>query len=168
MFCVNISLIAPPFRNMSYDIHCFSYFWAPRTVRKKSQKEDFRKILPYFFPKSNIRSRNKNLYNLSWQQTKRSQRCWNSLIGQKCTYVDLERQAKQNNGPAALLNTSVSVKEKVVPYRFLKVRGGLAGWGNGLKIGRSLVQFPVRSLAFFISLIFRAAIWPWGRITLSQ
>ena len=41
--------------------------------------------------------------------------------------MDLERPAKQNNGHAALLNMSVSVKENVVPYRFLNARGGLVG-----------------------------------------
>jgi hypothetical protein len=35
-----------------------------------------------------------------------------------------------------------------------------------LQAGRSRVRFPIESLGFFIDLIFRAALWSWGRLSL--
>ena len=40
------------------------------------------------------------------------------------------------------------------------------GWGTVLQAGRSQVRFPMVSLEFFIDMIFSAALWPWGRLSL--
>jgi hypothetical protein len=46
------------------------------------------------------------------------------------------------------------------------VRGGAVGWGTALKVGRSKGRFPMVSLEFFIYIIFRASLWPWGWFSL--
>jgi len=38
--------------------------------------------------------------------------------------------------------------------------------GTAPQAGRSRVRFPVVSLEFFIGIILRAALWPWGRLSL--
>jgi hypothetical protein len=43
-----------------------------------------------------------------------------------------------------------------------------SGWGTALQTGRSLDQFPIVSLEFFIDIILSAALWPWGRLNLQQ
>jgi hypothetical protein len=48
-------------------------------------------------------------------------------------------------------------------YRYnYGARGGAVGWGTALQAGRSRVSFPMVSLEFFIDIIFPAALWPWG------
>jgi hypothetical protein len=42
-----------------------------------------------------------------------------------------------------------------------------SGWGTALQTGRSRVRFPMVSLDFFIDIILLAALWPWGRLSLS-
>jgi hypothetical protein len=48
------------------------------------------------------------------------------------------------------------------------VRGSVVGWGAMLQTGRSWFRFPMRLLDFSIDLIFPAALWPWGRLSLWQ
>ena len=45
-------------------------------------------------------------------------------------------------------------------------RGGAVGWGTALQAGRSRVLFPMVSLEFFIDIILKAALWPWGWLSL--
>jgi hypothetical protein len=40
------------------------------------------------------------------------------------------------------------------------------GWGTALQTGRLRDRFPLVSLEFFIDIIFLAALWPWGRLSL--
>jgi hypothetical protein len=47
-------------------------------------------------------------------------------------------------------------------------RRDAVGWGTALQAGRSRVQFPMKSLEFFIDLFLQAALWPWGRLSLEQ
>jgi hypothetical protein len=47
-------------------------------------------------------------------------------------------------------------------------RGGAVGSGTVLQAGRSWVRFLMVSLDFFIDVILPAALWPWGRLNLSQ
>jgi hypothetical protein len=44
--------------------------------------------------------------------------------------------------------------------------GNVVGWGTMLQVGRSRVQFPVRSLDFSVDLILPVALWPWGQLSL--
>jgi len=46
--------------------------------------------------------------------------------------------------------------------------GGVVGWGTALQGGRSRVRVPMVPFAFFIDVIFSAALWPWGRPRLWQ
>jgi len=43
-----------------------------------------------------------------------------------------------------------------------------ASWGTALQAGRSRVRFPMVSLEFFIDIVFLAALWPWGWLSLQQ
>ena len=45
-------------------------------------------------------------------------------------------------------------------------RGSAVGWGTALQVGRSRVRFLMVSLEFFIDIIFPAALWPWGWLSL--
>jgi hypothetical protein len=47
-------------------------------------------------------------------------------------------------------------------------RGGAVGWGTALQAGRSRVQFPMKSLGFFIDIILPAALWSWLWISWQQ
>jgi hypothetical protein len=45
-------------------------------------------------------------------------------------------------------------------------RGSVVGCGTMLQAGRSPVRFSMRSLDFSFDLIFPAALWPWGLLSL--
>ena len=47
-------------------------------------------------------------------------------------------------------------------------RSGTVGWGTAGQAGRSWVQFPMVTLEFFIDIIFPAALWPWGQLSLQE
>jgi len=47
-------------------------------------------------------------------------------------------------------------------------RGSAVGWGTALQVGRSRVRFPMMSLEFFIDTNLLAALWPWGRLSLTE
>jgi hypothetical protein len=55
-----------------------------------------------------------------------------------------------------------------LPFSFIYIRrfGGAVGWGIVPQAGRSLLQFPMMSLEFFIYIILPAALWPWGRLSI--
>jgi hypothetical protein len=46
--------------------------------------------------------------------------------------------------------------------------GDVVCWGNALQTGRSRIRFPMVSLEFFIDITLPAALWHWGRPSLSQ
>ena len=43
----------------------------------------------------------------------------------------------------------------------LGLRGGAAGSGTALRVGRSRVRFPMVSMEIFIDIKLPAALWPW-------
>ena len=45
-------------------------------------------------------------------------------------------------------------------------RGGQVDFGTALQAGRSRVRFLIVSLEFFFDIILRAALWPFGRLSL--
>jgi hypothetical protein len=62
--------------------------------------------------------------------------------------------------------------EGAVEYYIMCLNVGNAvsqfGWGTALQKGRSRVRFPIGYLRIFFDLIFLAAVWPWGRLSLWQ
>ena len=61
----------------------------------------------------------------------------------------------------------IETADKTVQHReWLGASGGAVGLGTALQAGRSRVRFPMVSLEFFIDIIFLAALWPWGRLSL--
>jgi hypothetical protein len=54
-----------------------------------------------------------------------------------------------------IFQSQIDVDIYEVPYKLLQT-------------GRSRDRFPMRSLDFSIYLIFPAALWPWGRLSLQQ
>jgi hypothetical protein len=50
-------------------------------------------------------------------------------------------------------------------YHSVGTRGGAVCRGTALHAGRSWVPFPMGFSGFFIDLIFLAALWPWGRLS---
>jgi len=60
---------------------------------------------------------------------------------------------------------SNSVKNSRTFYFFIISQHNLAS-RTALQGGRSRVRFPTVSLEFFNDIIFTAALWPWGRLSL--
>jgi len=59
-------------------------------------------------------------------------------------------------------------KKWLCTWYFWGVCSGAVGWGTVLQARKSLVQFPMVSLEFFIDIILLPALWTWGWLSFYQ
>jgi hypothetical protein len=46
--------------------------------------------------------------------------------------------------------------------------GSVVGWGTVLRVGKSRVRIPTKTLNFFIDLMVLSALWSWDRLSLTE